>query len=177
MIPTPAVLQAALAPYLLYIKAAAWLLVVAAIFGAGCKVGAGFTERRWQAAQAAQAREYQSAVERARAAERASWAKRDEVSTNVQAELEAVRAERDRLRRLPARVVRVQVPAADPGRVPGASPAAPGSDGAAAGAAAPAGPAFVDIGRGLYDLADDGDAREAELAARLTACQQWAATR
>jgi Sec-independent protein translocase protein TatA len=174
-IPTVDAARLALAPYLLWLKLAAVLLIVALIFGAGWKAGAGLTEGRWQRAAAKQAADYQATLARAREAERASYAKSNEVSRGLQQDLAAIRAERDRLRNQPVRTVRLYVPAAGPACLPSDRPAAGGRDGATAAAAAPASAAGPDIGRGLYDLTDDGDAREAELAARLTRCQEWAA--
>lgn len=167
-----------LAPYAALLKVAALAIVAAAIFGAGWKAGAGLTEARWQRERAKQAAEYQSALTRAREAERAAYAKSQEVSRGLQNDLAAIRAERDRLRDRPARVVRL-CPDTDPaaGRMPAAPGAAGRRDAAAPAAAENAGAPGRDIGGPLYELVDDGDEREAELARRLVACQDAAAGR
>jgi hypothetical protein len=170
ILPTVDAARLALAPYLLWVKLAALALIVALIFGVGWKAGASLTESRWLRAAAKQAADYQSSLAHAREAERASYAKRDGVSNALQKDLAAVTAERDRLRGLPARIVRVYVPAAPAASMSANGGAAAGHSGAPAGTPALAGPPGPDIGRGLYDLADDSDAREAELGARLSRC-------
>lgn len=174
MIPTVAAAQLALQPYLLWIKLAVYAAIVATIFGAGWKTGSSLTTARWEHAAAKQAADYQESLKRAIASERASYAQRDEVSRDLQKDLAAVQAERDRLRRQSARVVRVYVPA-PAGSVPADGGTAP-RHGGAPGPAEPTATAGPDIGRDLYDLADDGDAREAELRARVNRCVEgWAA--
>lgn len=174
-IPTVAAAEAALAPYLLWLRLAAIALMVALIFGAGWRAGSRLTEYRWQRAAAKQAADYQASLAQAREAEKRSYAQRDEVSNALQRDLATIRADRDRLRALPARVVRVYVPAARPASLPADGRPAPGRDGTIAGTAPPAGTPGPDIGRGLYDLVDDGDSREAELRARMDACRTgWA---
>lgn len=124
-LPTVAAAQLALQPYLLYIKLAVCTLIVAAIFGAGAKVGSSLTATRYEAREAKQAREYQSALAHAREAERRSYEKAQEVSRDYQTELARLR---DRpVSRVPARLC-VSAPA--PGRVPAAG-TAPGGPSAA----------------------------------------------
>jgi hypothetical protein len=171
MIPAVDAARLALAPYLLWIKLSSWLLVFALIFGAGWKAGASLTQLRWQRAAEKQAADYRFSLALAREAERASYAKRDEVSNALQKDLAATRAERDRLRALPARTVRVYVPAASATSLPAVAGTTAGRPGATAGTAAPAATLGPDIGRSLYAIVDDGDEREAELRARLTACR------
>lgn len=109
--------------------------------------------------------------------ERAAAAKTQEISRGLQTDLTAIRAERDRLRDLPPRVVRVRVPV--PAAVARPHPAAAGGSGsAAAGTLAIAGPDGPpagldrDIGADLYRIVDDADQREAELAAQVIRLQQ-----
>lgn len=89
-------------------------------------------------------------------------------SKEYQDDLSKIRADRAARRDLPARSVRlcqqsptVQRPA-DTG----------GPDAAATAAAQPSEAAGPDIGPSLYDLADDGDEREAELAAQIRRLQE-----
>lgn len=163
---------------LAYLRLGIACLAAAVMFALGWKMGSAHASAQLQRAQAASEAKYLSAVERAREAERASYAKSQEVSRALQSDLAAIRGERDRLRAQPARGVRL-CPDADPaGSGVSAAGAAPGRrDAAAAGATKAPGPAGRDIGRPLYELVDDGDEREAELARRLSACQAWAATR
>ncbi len=100
----------------------------------------------------------------------------NKVSHGLQTDLATIRADRDRLRDLPARVVRVYVPVAP--RV-GHGPAAAGRPGPAAAAPVElAGEARSgdglgrDIGTDLYRIVDDADQREAELGAQVTRLQQ-----
>ena len=173
MIPTVDAARLALMPYLLWIKLAAVLLVVLAIFGAGWKVGAGLTETRWQSAQASQAREYQSALAHAREAERASYTRSQEVSRDYQSKLAALEGRyADAARSIGP--VRVCVAAAAPAHVPAVS--APASRPHAADdrpdvPRAPAGDPGRDVGPELIALVRDADVcRE-----RLPALQAWAA--
>lgn len=174
-LPTLDAAKLAIAPYTLALKIGAAVLMAALIFVGGWKAGSALIAGRWQRAAAKQAADYQSSLARARETERASYAKSQEVSRGLQNDLAAIRVERDRLRNQPVRTVRVYVPAASPAGLSAASPAAGGRHGAPAAAAEPSATIGPDIGRGLFDLVDDGDAREAELAARLTRCQDWAA--
>lgn len=109
--------------------------------------------------------------------ERDAARKTNEVSRGLQNDLTTIRAERDRLRSLPPRVVRVRIPVA--AAVASADPAAPGRPGcSAAGTVALAGEARSgagvdrDIGPELYAIADDADTREAELGAYIRRLQQ-----
>lgn len=109
--------------------------------------------------------------------ERKASAATQEVSRGLQTDLDAIRAERDRLRDLPPRVVRVRIPV--PAAVAPADPAVAARSGSAAtgtlAVAGPTGPADGldrDIGGPLYAIADDSDAREATLAAQVRRLQE-----
>ena len=91
IIPTVDAARLALTPYLLWIKLAAVLLVVLAIFGAGAKVGYGFASHRVDALKAEQAQQDQKRAEAAIAAERAYTAKLNEASRGYQAALARLR--------------------------------------------------------------------------------------
>ena len=99
-----------------------------------------------------------------------------EVSRAYQADLTAIRAERDRLRALPPRVVRVYVPGpaiAVPSPVAGGRPRAIAPGAVALTGQAGQGPRLSrDIGPELYGIVDDCDTREAELARQVTGLQQ-----
>lgn len=101
-----------------------------------------------------------------------------EVSSALQTDLNTIRADRDRLRDLPPRIVRVRVPV-PAAAVEGARPAAAGQSGStAAGTLALEGAGGRgtgldwDLGPFLYRLADDGDERESELAAQVRRLQE-----
>jgi hypothetical protein len=97
------------------------------------------------------------------------WTRAQEASDAYQTDLAAIRAERDRLRALPARAVRLCVEPDPSGMLAGDG--AGGSTAAATATAQLALAAGPDIGGGLYGLADDGDARELELGAQLRKLQ------
>jgi hypothetical protein len=108
-------------------------------------------------------------------AERAIVAATQEVSRGLQTDLTEIRAERDRLRDIPPRVVRVRVP----GPAPSASATVASRSGSAAtgtleveGEGGSAAGLDWDIGPFLYRLADDSDQREAELAAQVRRLQE-----
>lgn len=166
-IPTWDAARLAIAPWLMWIKIA----FLAAIFAGGYYVGHRMSEAKWQHAATEQADAFQKALLDNLAVERAAAAANQETSNALQEELAQIRTERDRLRARPVRTVRLcTTPAAD--GVPAAAAPAGGRDGAAPAPFASSGAAGPDIGRGLYDLADDGDEREADLDARLIACQK-----
>ena len=170
-IPTWDAVRLAAAPYLVWIKIGIVVLIVTVVFGAGFRMGSGLTEAKWQHAATEQADAFQKALLDNLAVERAAAAANQETSNALQEELAQIRTERDRLRARPVRTVRLcPTPAAD--GVPAAAASAGGRDGAAPAPFASSGPTGPDIGRGLYDLADDGDEREADLDARLIACQK-----
>ena len=93
MIPTVAAAQLALQPYLLWIKLAVYAAIVAAIFGAGWKTGSSLTTARWEHAAAKQAADYQSSLKAAREAERASYAKAQQISRGYQDEIDRLRSQ------------------------------------------------------------------------------------
>jgi hypothetical protein len=173
VIPTVDAARLALAPYLLWVKLAVVLLMLALIFGAGWKAGASLTEGRWQRAAAKQAADYQSSVARAREAERASYAKSQEVSRGYQQKLAALDADyRAALGRIgPVRVRNCPTVA---GGLPATGAAASRPTGANDRADIPAtagSDPSRDIGPDLVTLARDADhCRE-----QLTALQEWAA--
>lgn len=165
MIPTVAAAQLALQPYLLWIKIGVYALIVAAIFGAGCKAGYSIAQARADAAFSKQAREYQSALKSAREAERASYAAAQARSKEYQDEL-------DRLRNRPVvrTPVRLCVSAPAAGGMPPAGPAAggPGATVPAGGVVQPAdgtdpslrpGPDIGPALRGLARRADEVSAQ------------------
>ena len=166
-------------PPWLTLRFAATFVIALGLFAVGWKAGATLTEARWQRVQVKAEREHTTALARAREAERASYAKAVETSRAYQTSLAAIRAERDRLRDLPPRVVRVYVPA-KPASVPAPGAAAGGPGSAAAAAVELAGEAGSgarfsrDIGPTLYGIVDDSDEREAALAEQVRKLQEWA---
>jgi hypothetical protein len=98
------------------------------------------------------------------------------VSHAFQIDLTAIRAERDRLRDLPPRVVRVYVPGpaiAVPSPVAVGRPRATRPGPVELTGEAGQGPRLSrDIGADLYGIVDDSDAREASLASQVTRLQQ-----
>lgn len=172
MIPTVDAARLALAPYLLWVKLAVMAIVMALIFGAGWKVGAGLTESRWLRAAAKQAADYQSSLARAREAERASYAKSQEVSRGYQQKLAALEVDyRAALGRIGP--VRVRNCPAVAGGLPATRPAPGRPDAAHDRADLPAAAGSDpdrDIGPELVTLARDADhCRE-----QLTALEEWA---
>lgn len=175
MIPTVAAAEAAVAPYLLWLKLAVVAAVVALIFGTGWKAGASLTESRWQRAAAKQAADYRTSVARAREAERASYAHSQEASRVYQQNLVALdQSYRDALGRIGA--VRVCHGAPPAIGLSTARPAAGGPHGAHVRAdlsAAPRVDPDRDIAPELVTLARDAD----HCRQQLTALQAWAASR
>lgn len=171
-IPTWETAKLAVAPYLMWIKLAIIAAVVLTLYSCGFKAGSAATEAKWQSAAKDQAAAFQRTLTDSIATERRVAQTNQETSRELQTQIIRIQAERDRLRSLPARVVRVYVPAAGPAGVPAAAGADGRRDGAASAPAQLPGPLGPDIGRSLYTIVDDSDAREAELAARLVACQE-----
>lgn len=96
-----------LEPYLVWIEVGIVAILAVALFGGGWKAGAGLTESRWQRAAAKAEAQHTASLASARVAERASYVKNQEVSRGYQSKLAQITADRDRLRDMPARVVRV----------------------------------------------------------------------
>ncbi len=168
MIPSFDVAQAALAPYLMWVKIGLFALVVAAAGLFAWRVNAwhhGYLERDAAVAQE-KATRAQAAQTLAQLQTRFDNAQK--ASQEFQNDVSKIRAERDRLRNLPARTVRVCV--AGPA-VQAAGPGPRRSDGAAPGPTPQPATAGPDIGRDLYGIADDADQREAELAAQIVKLQ------
>ncbi len=163
MIPLPYRIGAYVVTLLLVMAALAW----------------GVHEFNQLRAQAARVPALEQAVRDAAATldhERKAAAKAQEISRGYQTDLADIRADRDRLRDLPPRVVRVLVPARAPASAGSAT--AGGSGGTPATAIELEGEAGSgtgqgwDIGPGLYRIVDDADQREAELGAQVTRLQE-----
>lgn len=171
----PAPFDAAIEPYLIWARLIAVAIGALAIAGLIWWGASSFNHMRDQAARVPALEQAVKAANATVITERKSVAKAQKVSNDLQTDLTTIRAERDRLRTLPARVVRVYVPT----RPPLAGSAAAGGSGAATPAgvalASPTGfPAGLsgDIGRDLYGIVDDADAREATLGAQVRRLQE-----
>jgi hypothetical protein len=162
-----------------WIKPAAILILALALVGLGYRIGSGLTEARWQRAQVKAEQAHTASIAAARESELAAYDKSNEVSREYQEDLAKIRAERDRLRHQPVRVVRVYIPA-DPVSLSAAGAAAGGSGSTAPAAVELAGEARSgvrfsrDVGPELYGIVDDSDQREAELAEQIRKLQAWA---
>jgi hypothetical protein len=151
-----------------WIKPAAILILALALVGLGYRIGSGLTEARWQRAQVKAEQAHTASIAAARESELAAYDKSNEVSREYQEDLAKIRAERDRLRHQPVRVVRVYIPA-DPVSL-STAPAAVELAGEAR-----SGVRFSrDVGPELYGIVDDSDQREAELAEQIRKLQAWA---